>query len=129
MSQCCRCCYNVRNSIWPSAIFRPISAYDKPQSISAGQTYCTFSLLLFALLLLVNVTLLWGKYAMLLLLYVAVIMCTCKCCMCLLLCGMLWLVNVTKKCFCNWVSMLLLCATGLSMHFHALHNGFITVAR
>ena len=40
---------------------------------------------------------------------------------------------VASKCHqkycCHWVQMPLLCATGLSMHFHALQNGFITAAR
>ena len=124
---CCCYCYNVSNNSCSSAIFWPISAYNQPKSIPAGQTYCIFSLFLYSLLLLVNVTLLWCEYCnatvttyKLLSLYTNVVQC-----MYVLLCGMLQLVNITKKCCSHWVPMLLQYTTRLSMHFHMLQNGFI----
>jgi len=35
---------SARNNSQPSAIFRPISVFDRPKFILFGQIYCTFSM-------------------------------------------------------------------------------------
>ena len=117
---CCCYCYNVSNNSCSSAIFWPISAYNQPKSIPAGQTYCIFSLFLYSLLLLVNVTLLWCEYC-----NATVTISCCHYVQMLYVCVIVWDVAVSKY----HQKMLLPLGTNAAAVYHRTQHAFSYVAK